>query len=107
MNQINLMDRLSSPSAKYLLGTDQLGRDLLKPPASYGIRIDMLIGLACAVVLSVVAAGWGTLAAYCRKMNNWLGDTLEDVCNDTHREIMVFFPVASVTPPPDDPESAI
>jgi ABC-type dipeptide/oligopeptide/nickel transport system permease subunit len=51
----------------------------------------MLIGLACAVVLSVVAAGWGTLAAYCRKMNNWLGDTLEDVVM-LPREIMCSFP---------------
>ena len=90
MNQVNLMDRLSPPSAKYLLGTDQLGRDIFSR-LLYGIRTDVSIGLACAVVLSVVAAGWGTLAAYCRKMNNWLGDTLEDVVM-LPREIMCSFP---------------
>ena len=90
MNQVNLIDRLSPPSAKYLLGTDQLGRDILSR-VLYGIRIDVLIGLVCAVVLSVIAAGWGTLAAYCRKMNNWVGDTLEDVVM-LPREIMCSFP---------------
>ena len=89
-NEIHLMDRLSSPSAKYLLGTDQLGRDILSR-LLYGIRIDVLIGLGCAVVLSLVAACWGTLAAYCRKMNNWLGDTLEDVVM-LPKDIVCSFP---------------
>ena len=90
MNEIHLMDRLSSPSAKYLLGTDQLGRDILSR-LLYGIRIDVLIGLFCTIVLSVVAAGWGTLAAYFRKMNNWLGDILEDIVM-LPREIICSFP---------------
>ena len=77
-NEIHLIDRLSPPSAKYLLGTDQLGRDIFSR-LLYGISIDVLTGLACAAVVSIVAAGWGMLAAYCRKMNNWIGDTLEDL----------------------------
>jgi peptide/nickel transport system permease protein len=89
-NEVHLMDRLSSPSAKYLLGTDQLGRDIFSR-LLYGMRIDVLIGLVCAVVLSIIAAGWGILAAYCRKMNNWVGDTLEDVVM-LPREIMCAFP---------------
>jgi ABC-type dipeptide/oligopeptide/nickel transport system permease subunit len=77
-NEIHLIDRLSPPSAKYLLGTDQLGRDIFSR-LLYGISIDVLTGLACAAVVSIVAAGWGMLAAYCRRMNNWIGDTLEDL----------------------------
>jgi len=78
MNEIHLIDRLSPPSAKYLLGTDQLGRDIFSR-LLYGIRIDVLIGIACAAVVTIAAAGWGMLAAYCGKMNNWTGDTLEDL----------------------------
>ena len=89
-NAINLMEHLSGPSAKHLLGTDQLGRDILSR-LLYGMRIDVLIGLACAAVLAVIASGWATLAAYCRKMNNWLGDTLEDLVM-LPREIACAFP---------------
>ena len=77
-NQISLLNILQSPSAKHLLGTDELGRDILSQLLS-GIRTDVLIGLACAAVVSAIAAGWAMLAAYFRNMGNWLGDTLEDV----------------------------
>jgi hypothetical protein len=70
-NAIHLKDSLSPPSAKYILGTDQLGRDIFSR-LLWGMRIDVLIGLVCAAVVSVIAFGWATLAAYCRKMNNWL-----------------------------------
>ena len=77
-NQISLLNILQSPSAKHLLGTDALGRDILGQLLS-GIRTDVLIGLACAAVVSVIAGGWAMLAAYCRRMGSWLGDSLEDI----------------------------
>jgi ABC-type dipeptide/oligopeptide/nickel transport system permease subunit len=77
-NLISLLNILQSPSAKHLLGTDELGRDILGQLLS-GIRTDVLIGLACAAVVSVIAGGWAMLAAYCRRMDSWLGDTLEDI----------------------------
>jgi peptide/nickel transport system permease protein len=89
-NAIHLKDSLSPPSAKYILGTDQLGRDIFSR-LLYGMRIDVLIGLVCAAVVSIVAFGWAILAAYCRKMNNWLGDTLEDLVM-LPREIACAFP---------------
>ena len=77
-NQISLLNILQTPSSKYLLGTDALGRDILSQLLS-GIRTDLLIGLVCAVVVSVIAGGWAMLAAYCRSMGSWLVDTLEDI----------------------------
>jgi len=50
MNEIHLIDRLHAPSSQYLLGTDQLGRDLLSR-LIYGARVSMIIGL-CATALS-------------------------------------------------------
>ena len=50
MNEIHLIDRLKPPSSTYLLGTDQLGRDLLSR-LIYGARVSMIIGV-CATALS-------------------------------------------------------
>lgn len=50
-NQSDLYARLAGPSATHLLGTDQLGRDLLSR-IIYGARISMIIGL-CATTLNV------------------------------------------------------
>ncbi len=45
MNETHLIDRLSPASGKYLLGTDQLGRDILSR-VIYGARYSVIIGLA-------------------------------------------------------------
>ena len=52
--EMHLIDRLQGPSAQYLLGTDQAGRDLLSR-LIIGARISVLVGLA-ATVLNVVIA---------------------------------------------------
>ena len=55
----HLADRLTGPSARYLLGTDQLGRDFLSR-IIYGARISLLVGLAATtlnVVVSVLIGG--------------------------------------------------
>ena len=52
--EINLVDRLTGPSARYLLGTDYVGRDLLSR-LIYGARLSLTVGLA-ATALNVVVA---------------------------------------------------
>ncbi len=89
-NEINLADRLVGPSAEHILGTDNLGRDVFSR-LLFGIRIDLQVGLMSAGILSVVAIGWAALAAYLRKANNWLGDTLEDVVM-LPRDVICAFP---------------
>jgi len=75
---IHLLSRLQPPSAKFLLGTDELGRDIFSRLVA-GIRTDILMGLGIAAAVSILAAGWAMLAAQCRKINNRWGDTLEDI----------------------------
>ncbi len=53
-DKIHLIDRLQGPSARYLLGTDQAGRDLLSR-LIYGARLSLVVGLA-ATTLNVVVA---------------------------------------------------
>ena len=53
-DEIHLVDRLTGPSSRYLLGTDQAGRDFLSR-LIYGARISIVVGLA-ATALNVVVA---------------------------------------------------
>ena len=52
--EVHPADRLQGPSARYLLGTDHIGRDFLSR-IIYGARISLLVGLA-ATALNVVVA---------------------------------------------------
>ena len=52
--QMHLADRLQGPSAQYLLGTDQLGRDLLSR-LIVGARLSIFVGLSATAVNVVVA----------------------------------------------------
>ena len=54
MGQIHLLERLQNPSTKYLLGTDELGRDELSR-LIYGARISMEVGLG-ATFLNVLVS---------------------------------------------------
>ena len=49
--------------AKYLLGTDDQGRDILSA-LMYGARISLLVGLASVVLSMVVGVGLGLLAGF-------------------------------------------
>ena len=53
-DEIHLIDRLQGSSSRYLLGTDQAGRDLLSR-LIYGARLSLAVGLA-ATTLNVVVA---------------------------------------------------
>ena len=53
-DEVFIVDRLQEPSDRYLLGTDQLGRDLLSR-LIFGARISLTVGLAATTVNVVVA----------------------------------------------------
>ena len=52
-DEVNIVDRMQAPSGRYLLGTDQLGRDLLSR-LIFGAQISLTVGLA-ATAVNVVA----------------------------------------------------
>ena len=61
--EMHLVDRLTGPSARYLLGTDQIGRDLLSR-LIVGARISMLVGLSATTLNLVVAVLIGGISGF-------------------------------------------
>ena len=55
MDEMRILDRFAAPSAKHLLGGDQVGRDILSR-LIYGARISMVVGLAGTSITVVVAS---------------------------------------------------
>ena len=62
-SEVHLVDILKAPSARYLLGTDQLGRDFLSR-IIYGARISILVGLTATNLNVVVAVLIGGTARF-------------------------------------------
>jgi len=62
-NEIHPLDSLVPPSPKYLLGTDNLGRDLISR-VIYGARISMIVGLAASAISEFNSLVIGVLCGY-------------------------------------------
>ena len=61
--QVHQADRMQGSSARYLLGTDQLGRDFLSR-LIYGARLSMVVGLSATTVNVVVAVLIGGISGF-------------------------------------------
>ncbi|MFH1566436.1 MAG: ABC transporter permease [Gemmatimonadota bacterium] len=59
----DLYGRLQPPSARHLMGTDELGRDILSR-VMYGSRISLRIGLICLSIALTAGTSLGLLAGY-------------------------------------------
>jgi len=84
-----LENRLRPPSLSlqdsrlYLLGTDNLGRDIMSR-IIYGARISLLVGAATVIVAGLIGCLLGAIAGY-------FGDLTDEVVNKT-TEIFLAFP---------------
>ena len=65
INDIDFRARLVEPSAKHLMGTDDLGRDLLAR-VLYGGRISLAVGLAAMLMAITVGVFIGAVAGISR-----------------------------------------
>ena len=59
----DLNSRLAKPSKSHLLGTDELGRDLLTR-IIYGARISLLVGVVAVTIAGVIGMTLGLIAGY-------------------------------------------
>jgi peptide/nickel transport system permease protein len=62
-NQTHMRDRLKPPSATYILGTDNLGRDIFSRIV-YGARISMIVSLSAVCIGITLATAVGTVSGY-------------------------------------------
>jgi len=62
-NEMSLWDRLSPPSGQFVLGTDNLGRDLLSR-IIYGARISMFVGLGVAALATAISTIIGVISGF-------------------------------------------
>ncbi len=63
---------LLDPCSRHLMGTDELGRDLLTR-VIYGSRLSITIGVMTAVVSLVLGTIYGAIAGYCGgKVDSWM-----------------------------------
>lgn len=60
--QTSILDKLQSPSPEHLLGTDNLGRDVLSY-LIYGARTSAILGICCTLLSVVISVLIGTLSA--------------------------------------------
>jgi peptide/nickel transport system permease protein len=61
--QVHVRDRLQLPSTSYLLGTDELGRDLLSR-IIYGARVSLAVGMVAVLIGGVAGVTLGLLGGY-------------------------------------------
>ena len=59
----NLFNRFAPPNAEHILGTDELGRDLLVR-LLHGGRVSLAVGLSAAVFAALIGTAIGILAGY-------------------------------------------
>lgn len=62
-NKQNLMESLQEPSAKHLLGTDFLGRDLLSR-IIYGSRISLAVGIVSVLIAGCIGISLGLISGF-------------------------------------------
>ena len=65
VNDIDFQSRLAGPSAKHLMGTDDLGRDMLARML-YGGRISLAVGMAAMLMAITVGVIIGSIAGMAR-----------------------------------------
>ena len=62
-DQNHLRERLQGPSSKYLLGTDELGRDILSR-LLYGARVSIIVPFGAVLISEAMAGSIGIMSAY-------------------------------------------
>jgi peptide/nickel transport system permease protein len=90
--EVNVYNRLASPSAQHWLGTDQLGRDVLSR-VLYGGQVALKVSLLAISVSMAIGLALGMLAGFGPR---WL-DRILVVCFDTMRSFpTIMFALAIV-----------
>lgn len=67
--ELHIRERFSPPSAKYIFGSDNYGRDIFSR-VIYGARLSLRIGLSVAITTTLIGMLIGLVAGYIKKLDN-------------------------------------
>ena len=73
----NVLERLQKPSSAHLLGTDELGRDVLAR-LIYGARMSLIIGLGATIFSISTGVLLGSIAGY---FGGWIDNVIMRICD--------------------------
>lgn len=97
INQISPANRLKPPSARFWLGTDHLGRDMLSR-ILYGAQLSVIIAFAAATLATVVSIVLGILTGYLGGKVDLITQRLVDAWM-SFPELIILIVVVSVLGP--------
>ena len=75
--EVNLQERLVSPCAEHLFGTDQMGRDILSR-ILYGARYSLLIGIGSVLFSAVFGVIIGSISGF---YGGWIDNLIMRICD--------------------------
>lgn len=96
-NEISLADRYSGPSKQHLLGTDQLGRDVLSRLIHAG-RISLAVGIGAVTIQVTIGVALGLLSGMCGGLVDEVIQRAVEVFLSFPSLILVFVFVAVLGP---------
>ncbi|RZS79658.1 peptide/nickel transport system permease protein [Phyllobacterium myrsinacearum] len=67
-NKLSIVNRLKPPSAQWIFGTDEFGRDVFSRTI-YSARLSLLVGFAVVVLASLIGVTLGILAGFFHKLD--------------------------------------
>ncbi len=77
-DEIDVGRRLRPPGGDYVLGTDEVGRDVLSRMI-YGARVSLLIGFAATLLALIIGSLLGAVAGYYGSVADWIVSRLIEV----------------------------
>lgn len=95
--KMHLREKLAPPSSSHLLGTDDLGRDVLSR-IMLGTRVSLTVGFIAAGISAVVGVCMGLLAGYLGKPVDTLIMSLVDLLMSFPSFLLILAVVAIVPP---------
>ena len=97
MNETHIDDYLEAPGAKYLLGADNIGRDILSR-VIYGARISVIIGLAASSIATVLSLIIGMVSGYVGGKFDLLFQRLVDTMMSIPQIILMMILISVIGP---------
>jgi len=97
MNETHIDDYLAAPGAKYLLGADNIGRDILSR-VIYGARISVIIGLAASSIATVLSLIIGMVSGYVGGKFDLLFQRLVDTMMSIPQIILMMILISVIGP---------